>query len=90
MANEKWLIDAENLMNLARNHIDGTVDCNDIARVQKIDAVEVVRCEKCRHWDSHGNGYGQCRHLRFHIENEIDPTTTRYSFCDKGERREGK
>ena len=52
-----------------------------------VDAVEVVRCKYCKHWDSHGNGYGQCRHPRFHIENEIDPTTTQGSFCDNGERR---
>lgn len=58
-------------------------------RKDSTDFVEVVRCKECIHWDSHGDGYGQCRHSRFHIENEIDPTTTRYSFCDKGEKEKG-
>ena len=51
---------------------------------------EVVRCYKCRHWDDHGNGYGQCRHPRFHIENEIGPTTDQISFCSCGEMDGGE
>ena len=36
------LIDADALMELARNHANRTVDCNDIARFPAIDAVPVV------------------------------------------------
>lgn len=36
------LIDADALMELARNHVNRTVDCNDIARFPTIDAVPVV------------------------------------------------
>lgn len=35
------LIDADALMELARNNINGTVDCNDIARFPTIDAEPV-------------------------------------------------
>ena len=35
------LIDAAALMELARNHIGGTVDCNDIARFPTIEAEPV-------------------------------------------------
>lgn len=41
------LIDADALMELARNHVNRTVDCNDIARFPTIDAVPVVRCSEC-------------------------------------------
>lgn len=43
------------LLELAHNHVGGTVDCNDIARFPAVDAVEVVRCRDCKHW---GTGYG--------------------------------
>ena len=36
------LIDADMLMELARNHVNRTVDCNDIARFPIVDAVPVV------------------------------------------------
>lgn len=41
------LIDADMLMELARNDVNRTVDCNDIARFPAVDAVPVVRCGKC-------------------------------------------
>lgn len=36
------LIDADALMELARNHVGRTVDCNDIARFPAVDAAPVV------------------------------------------------
>lgn len=36
------LISRDALMELARNHVNRTVDCNDIARFPTIDAVPVV------------------------------------------------
>ena len=43
------LISRDALLEFARNHVGGTVDCNDIARFPAIDAVEVVRCGECIH-----------------------------------------
>lgn len=43
------LIDADALMELARNHVNRTVDCNDIARFPTIDAVPVVHANWKRH-----------------------------------------
>ena len=36
-----WLIDANKLMELCHNNIDGTVDCNDIARFPTVQAVPI-------------------------------------------------
>jgi hypothetical protein len=41
------LIGRSALLELAHNHVGGTVDCNDIARFPAVDAVEVVRCKDC-------------------------------------------
>ena len=52
----------------------------------KADFVEVVRCEKCGHYEPHGNGKkGICRHpkVRTYIKNNTD-------FCSYGERKEEK
>lgn len=43
------LISKSALLELAHNHVGGTVDCNDIARFPAVDAVEVVRCKDCKH-----------------------------------------
>lgn len=55
------LIDADALMKLAHNHINGTVDCNDIARFPTVDAVEVVRCKDCVHAGAFPNAYAERR-----------------------------
>ena len=83
MANEKWLIDANALMNLARNHIDGIVDCNDIARFPTVDAVEVVRCKDCKH-----RGSSLCPMETV----ELYPWfgTKDDAFCSYGESKEGE
>lgn len=39
------LIDADALMELAHNHINGTVDCNDIARFPTIEAKPVKHAQ---------------------------------------------
>ena len=54
MANEKRLIDANALIKEANAEgAYGYVDAKQIAEAPTIDAVEVVRCEKCKHaiWD---------------------------------------
>lgn len=50
------LIDADALMELARNHVNRTVDCNDIARFPAIDAVPVVHAR----WENEDSGYRNC------------------------------
>lgn len=39
------LIDADALMKLCRNNINGTVDCNDIARVSTVCDIDAIRAE---------------------------------------------
>ena len=73
------LIDADALMELARKHVNRTVDCNDIARFPTIDAVPVVHAE----WINGDYGYlicpiCSCEHhrrdaYRFDTENDYCP-----------------
>lgn len=79
------LIDANALMEFARNHIDRSVDCNDIARFPTIDAVPVVRCGQC------------AKAKKFHnpqmgdliLCNEYRVFTDECGFCHMGERMKG-
>ena len=62
------LISREMALELARNHINRTIDCNDIARIPAVDAAPVVhgrwvdskgaiRCSECMNeplYDYHG------------------------------------
>lgn len=53
--------------------------------VSTVDAVEVVRCKECKHWDQcpHQPNYGQC------IRVDYDPPVTYgYDYCSKGERKD--
>ena len=56
-----------------------------IDSIQGVDAVEVVRCKDCKHWDEIKHGYGWCC---------LDKTQHKYAkeeeFCSFGERREGE
>lgn len=54
------LINADALMELARNHVNRTVDCNDIARFPTVDAAPVVHAW----WDFLIDGYycSECDH----------------------------
>lgn len=72
-------IDTEKLCELARNHINRTVDCNDIMRFPFADVVEVVRCKDCRYFYKDGN-IKVCKHWNCH-------TTTDDSYCSFRERR---
>ena len=77
-------IDADALCKLARNHVDGTVDCNDIMRFPTVDAVPVVRCRECAHYETAGckDGYGWCN------ARVVDSTGVCDDFyCADGERR---
>jgi hypothetical protein len=80
------LIDVDSLMEFARNHKDGKVDCNDIARFPTIDAVPVVRCKDCKHWEPRMDDFGNCTHYRFAIPGACSPATAMNEFCCLGER----
>ena len=76
------LIDADALCRLAQNSKDRTVDCNDIMRMQTVDAVQVVRCNDCKWWEQ-SDEYGWCQILT------LDGETRPDWFCADGERTHG-
>lgn len=55
------LLNRDALLEFAHNHVNGTVDCNDIARFPAVDA-EPVRYE---HWDENGRCTGCGNHAPF-------------------------
>ena len=94
MANENRLIDAkvfsEHLERMARtaypNLFPGLFEAAEYAKdFPKVDAVEVVRCRDCKHWDVRPiNGrctLGKCLKLSRVMGDS--------SFCSYGERNEG-
>lgn len=72
------LIDADALMEFARNHVNHTVDCNDIARFPQIDA------EPVRHgrWIEGGYACGEneweCSGCH---ETEWRTSISRFKYC---------
>lgn len=71
------LIDAEALMGFARNHMDGKIDCNDIARFPAADALPVkhshwVKCAGDRF--APAGAYGYCHLCHFYDNNP-------YNWC---------
>lgn len=64
-------IDAEKLCELARNHIDRTVDCNDIMRFPLADVVEVVRCKDCKYFYK-DESIKVCKHWNCHSTTDDD------------------
>ena len=94
MANEKRLIDANSLrahrgINVGANlgGLRAIVLEKDIRNAPTVDAVEVVRCAKCKYWLHVGDGLGDCTNPRFHLEGHADPTMKMDDFCSCGERR---
>jgi len=88
------LIDADalNYVRVRIAHDDGTiggynavVPSSEIKNAPTVDAVPVIRCKDCKHWDGYychnewwGDGYG----------NYTPPIKTEEGFCDWAERRE--
>ena len=58
-----------------------------IENAPTVDAVEVVRCKKCKHWLHMEDGMGDCTNRRFHLPGHADPTMKADDFCSCGERR---
>ena len=95
MATEKRLIDANALMNKAYWHgkipthgclyPEGSeaVDVDDIEKAPTVEAVEVVRCKDCKHYEDcdHGSGKICYRWDEWIYPNEDD-------FCSLGERKD--
>lgn len=76
---EVRLIDANALCKLARNNVDGTVDCNDIMRFPTVDAVPVTRCGQCKHGSKCPLGVVQCKMNGYKHRADW--------FCADGERK---
>ena len=88
MATEKRLIDANALKRKAEPEEvtgEGIVYVQDIDEAPTVDAVEVVRCKECKHWDQcpYQPNYGQC------IRVDYDPPVTYGDdYCSYGERKD--
>ena len=52
-----------------------------------VDAVPVVRCKDCKHWQYRENGFGDCKNPRFHIPGVAEITMNAEDYCSLGERR---
>lgn len=100
MVNEKRLIDAEKILKFCEdglNNPDRTkafgYDAIEImAEIQyapTIDAVEVVRCKDCKHWDVDSDTYGDAFGPVGTCSGICDGanTTKQDDFCSFGERR---
>ena len=91
MSIERRLIDANALwaefMELADTSIEFDAEgvANAIANAPTIDAVEVVRCKECKHYDEIKHGYGWCCKCNDRHEYAKDE-----EYCSFGERREGE
>lgn len=95
MINEKRrLIDAKALLDKIRNSTASQATkvtafvFADTAPT--VDAVEVVWCFDCQHFDAvdEMEGGGYCNHPRFHIDNAEPPIVHAADFCSYGERKD--
>ena len=96
MANEKRLIDANALINEAcAEGAYGYVDAKQIADAPTVDAVEVVRCEKCNHavWDEEYEMWKCVKSAEYDEESGVWFGFCEYHngdfFCADGERKGG-
>ena len=88
MANEKRLIDVEQAKRATYEEVFWTeseqaVVRNFLAKLPKVDAVEVVRCKDCKYRHQTVSGMKICQ---FHITMGAEDS----NFCSYGERREGE
>lgn len=77
------LIDADAAKKLAQEHLVDPYHvvsaCAVIDKAKTVDAVPVVRCRECKHWED----WGACGHT----DNGFDsPPMGPDDFCSKGER----
>lgn len=85
MANEKRLIDANALIKEANSDgAYGYVDAKQISEAPTVDAVEVVRCKDCKHYEIHKpKVLENCERNGYLIPMKPD------DFCAYGERKDG-
>ena len=97
MANEKRLIDANAIIGNLQEALDRNDDkrdyhtyrafnvvLNKLKNTPTVDAVEVVRCKDCKHFDEHtGKCYLFCD-SEYIVELEVDSD----HFCSYGERKD--
>lgn len=84
------LIDADALIEEALTEgAYGYVDAKQIADAPTVNAVAVVRCKDCKHWNIHkGNDPTQLYFCNF--DNLWSkPCRAPYDFCSHGERKDG-
>lgn len=76
------------------HYTDGYDEAVDaVEETPAADVVEVVRCEKCKHWKNHRTGLlnikvGECHNDDFPFHCESQPITRATDFCSYGERKE--
>lgn len=96
MAKETRLIDANALIEEANAEgAYGYVDAFQIANAPTVDAVEVVRCEKCKHavWDEETKLWKCVESAEYDEESGVWFGFCEYHngdfFCADGERKDG-
>ena len=91
MANEKRLIDVNDVYSLFDKSGFARLHAADIDTIPRVDAVEVVRCRECKHWKPSGSKAGNSFSDMEYIGGcEFTNYCRRESdFCSYGERKEG-
>ena len=97
MANEKRLILLDHALqavsegyrtDMGKHDLDMIVaNRKRLKAMPTVDAVEVVRCKNCKHWQHIEDGFGDCTNPRFNLPGHVDPTMELDGFCSCGERR---
>ena len=86
MANEKRLIDVNDIYSLFNQNGIARLHVSDIDTIPRVDAVEVVRCRDCIHYFS-----GAC--LKIYSDGDVSQYAWQErnedDFCSYGERKEG-
>lgn len=88
LISRKWLFDRFNELNLLETYKDCRLVNATINEAPAVDAVEVVRCDKCR-WYQCGEWpqRGKCGHPRYdHLDVSLEMLP--FDFCRYGERME--
>ena len=102
MANEKRLVNAEAIARKLKNRY--CAECNVVRKVQcsacwvddvlellegdVVDAVEVVRCKKCKQWNCVKKPKGYDKLLGYCLNDDEPIERWEYDFCSYGERKE--
>lgn len=83
MANDKQLIDANDVYSLFDRSGFARMHLSDIDTIPRVDAVEVVRCRDCKHCDPENYHCDHPMSTAAPLRRKPD------DFCSYGERKEG-